>query len=141
MTLSMWMILIFCLFGFYIAIYLDKKWSIAIPETYDQNTSDMVADYMTTLLTELADQIFIYKPIDVRSVRHDPKKVGNNWVYRTKATIHRNGFYKVGLAREFATLINRRAEDVQLPIRVTAIYPQGPFFIYDIQIVGNLFQG
>lgn len=135
MTFSMWMVLIICLLIVCIMHYLDEKWTKAIPATYDYNTSVFVAEQMTTLLTELTGQLLIYRPIDVRSVWCEPKLVDNNWVYRAKATQLPNAIYEIGLMKDFATLINRRAEDIGSPIRVQKIYPQGLFYIYDVKII------
>lgn len=77
MNFSDWIILISCFAVFGIVSHFDKKWNTEITDTYDYNTSVLVAEYMTTILTPLSGQVWIYKPIDALSTWHDPLRVGN----------------------------------------------------------------
>lgn len=135
MNFSDWIILICCFAVIGIVSHFDKKWKSEIPNTYDHNTSVLVAEYMTTILTPLSGQVWIYKPIDALSTWHEPLQVGSGWIYRTKAAMLPEPFLHKTELKEFEAKINRRAQDCGYPIRVTDIYPQGQWYIYNIKII------
>jgi hypothetical protein len=103
---------------------------------YNCQTANSIAECMASLLTMLCGQICIYRPIDVYSVWHEPLQEGNKWTYRAKATMLPNALTDIGSLKDYATLLNRRASDIGMRIRVRSVTPQGLFFIYVVDIVG-----
>lgn len=136
MSITDTIILRFCLAVLVVAVYFDKKWTPKIV-AYDRDKSFLIADKMTALLSWLFNQLGIYRPIDVLSVWHDPIQRDGVWIYRVKATMLPNALTDYASMKDQAALINRRAKDIGLPIRVTDVYIQGLFFIYEVEIIDS----